>query len=220
MVSVSACGQGIDSDPSGDSSMEREPSADEQPAEEQAPEAPEASASKAFPQTSVEYAEINGTSGLLRSVGLCQLVAGYDAGAGLYRVTRMGGAPEVSGPTTYVELELLEAWSDDAPLRPVLAIPGGLASDRQALAVWTIEHLRQGEDIGVLLASPTADSDGYYRLYNLGLFQNAGTGFTNGQLFSLNPVSTSELGEIVGAAVARAGQSDCPDRQPEHSPSP
>ncbi len=168
---------------------------------------------------SVEYSEIHAGEVSLREIGLCELVEGYDAGAGLYRVGKIVGVSEASGPATYVELELLEAWSANAPGSPTVRVDGGPSADFKATTASSIDA-RKGEEIGALLAAPTPVSNNFYRLFAHGVFHDVGAGFTNGQLFSQAPVSAAALGAFIGAAIAKAGREDCPDQRPEHPPMP
>jgi hypothetical protein len=178
--------------------------------------ATESSLGQVTPGASVQYKAIQATSMSLREMGLCELAKAYNAGAGLYRVGKMTGVVEKSGPNTYVELELLEAWSPSAPGNPTVRIPGGPTADGMT-ALWLIDA-HEGEVLGVLLSAPRAGEGDVYRLYPLGVFHDVGGGYTNGQLFTTNPVSPKVLGEIVGSAVAADGSPDCPDRQPDRQP--
>jgi hypothetical protein len=131
----------------------------------------------------------------------------------------MVGVSEPSSPATYIQLELLTSWSADAPASPIVRVVGGPSADGNS-TLMTIIDARQGEEIGVLLARPTADNNNYYGLFPLGVFHDLGEGYTNGQLFALNPVSADKLGSVVAAASAKAGEPDCPDQRPERPPEP
>jgi hypothetical protein len=131
----------------------------------------------------------------------------------------MIGVTEDVGARTFIHLELLEAWSPNAPGNPVARIHGGPGPD--GVTVGFPVSLRKGEVVGILLIEPvdsedsTRDTKGFYGLYVPGIFHDVGDGFTNGQLFSQRRVSVAELGAFITAAVAKAGSPDCPDVLPD-----
>ena len=159
-----------------------------------------------------EYAMVN--QGVHRSMDLldlCKLARmPMWAGAGFYRVTALTGYTEATtepdSPTgftavTYVELELVEAWSPVAPKKPVARISGGPGTNGTN-ALWHV-RLQVDEELGVLLGLPRKDNLGFYDLHPLGLFQRrSGGGYTNEQLFTQRRVQRGELSELIRGAWA------------------
>jgi hypothetical protein len=157
-----------------------------------------------------EYQHISGLHGSQRLVGICELTRILTGPAGAYRVVRMTGVtepiPELGGALgafTYVELDLAEAWSDDAPQSAIARISGGPTADPAITAGWRVT-LSVGELLGLVLQAPTPENKGYYGIHNLGVFQsNPRTGgMSNGQLFTETTMPLSALGPIVRRAVA------------------
>jgi len=164
--------------------------------------------------TTREFLEIHAASTSDRDVGLCELLATHDAGAGLYRVEKMVGVAEPSSPVTYIELDLVEPWSANAPEHPTGQVFGGPSADGKTIRLADIDA-KVGEQLGIFLAKPDDRSNGAYRLSVLGVFHDRGEGYSNGQLFSLHPVSSDELAALVGTVADIAHSPDCPDVRPE-----
>jgi hypothetical protein len=158
--------------------------------------------------TFVRYSKIEGEAGSQRDVRLCQLVELAAGPAGLYRVDNLVGVPETTPegaltPATYVELSLVEAWTEDAPSTAVARISGGPADSERTLS-WSLS-LSQGEVAGILFQKPSAYTNGFYGLHNLGVFRDLGQGATNGQLFTKETVSLGQLkGRLQRALKTRA----------------
>ena len=150
----------------------------------------------------VRYETIKDTvSTTSRSVNLCELVHTLGEAAGVYRVLSLTGVPEpqpkvpnYGNPVTYVELELVEPWSQDAPTVAVVRTPGGPTGTGTTQG-WLVP-LTVGEEVGVLLFTPPQNK-GFYAINPLGVFrQDAGGGVSNGQLFTKAPMDSKTLGAM------------------------
>ena len=158
----------------------------------------------------IEYDAIEAGDLSQREVGLCELLSSYGAGAGLYRVARLVGQTEESlkvpgrlHPFTYVELELLIPWTDNAPAQPVARIRGGPMPDGSTVS-WDIT-LHRGEDVGVLLYQPVPENGGFYGIYPLTVFRDTGEGYNNDQLFVGEHLSAEMLGVRIREAAQTLG---------------
>jgi hypothetical protein len=180
------------------------------PATENVPASAKASA-VATAADPVPYKRIHATAhSAKRPVGLCELGRFLDGGAGMYKVVSLTGQTEATEAGThdgftYVELELVEAWTDDAPEHPVARISGGPAG--KGITKGFAIDLAVGEMLGVMLYAPRDENRGFYGMDSLGLFQGPGrSGFTNGQLFLDAPRGLEEIGKLVrGNALAKGG---------------
>jgi hypothetical protein len=168
--------------------------------------APEGHAARPRPRA-VTYSSIpGGAHASKRPVGLCELVRILDGGGGLYKVVRLKGVEEAGGVTD-VELERVEAWTPDAPERPIARIQGGPAGGGVTRA-WELS-LRVGETLGVLFYAPREENRGRWGIDSLGVFQPDERGHvTNGQLFRERPYDLGEIGRLVRADAESHGA--CP----------
>jgi hypothetical protein len=133
----------------------------------------------------------------------------YRQGAGVYRVNSLVGYTEPTSPGssvfdgfTYVELELLEDWSGNAPKSAVARIDGGPSSRPGVTKSWAV-RLRLGEEIGVILDPPSDDNYGYHSLRELTVFhQTPSGGFSNGFLFTHRTMKSGDIAKLVRRALA------------------
>ena len=158
-------------------------------------------------------------------IGLCKTALRLGGPAGLYRVERMTSQMEVkrsgnSQPFTYVELALLEGWSEGAPKEPVARIRGGVFPDGNAGCFEV--SLNVGEIVGLILQKPTEENLGYYGIDELGVFhKRKDERYTNGYHFITNRKTLSELGKIIISVIEnRANGCTEPDiyEDPESEP--
>jgi hypothetical protein len=148
-----------------------------------------------------------------RAESLCELVRFFPDGAGFYRVTKLTGVteevygrPGVYDGFTYVELELLSAWSPSAPTNPVARISGG-PDGNGATRSFDVE-LAVGETVGLLLRK-LPDNYGYFSLDPLGCWKLVDGGLTNGQILTKTRMDAAALGAILRVDYA-ATPGTCP----------
>lgn len=155
----------------------------------------------------VNYEEIGGASAVLTNIrSACELALGAEQ-AGRYRVTSMTGVyeefPHDSGewkPRTYVELELVEAWSPNAS-DVTVRVAGGPLPDGTHVAQFVT--LRDGETIGAILEGPQADNADYRHLAVQRLFRGTDDDMSNGYLSA----TTVELSALAKHAIK---DGECP----------
>lgn len=169
------------------------------------------------------HASIGGGPGPLQvALSLCTLRGLCSSGAGLYRVASLvstvesregyAGEPDAcNGLTsfTYVELELVEGWTEAAPSRAIARIEGGPIPGCGTLE-WEVS-LAVDQVLGVLLTPPTADDRGYFRLNPQCLFHEEGGHYSNNVIFVHHPATAQEVGAAVRAADDGCTQDVLPD---------
>jgi hypothetical protein len=147
---------------------------------------------------------------LLRPVGLCELAQFYSAGAGFYRVAQMTGFleeiprawnPELAKGTmagfTYVDLELVEAWTTDAPKNPRVRIEGGPSGLEGGCAGGFSIHLAVDETVGILIEEASPRNADQLGLHELTVFhRDASRRFSNGQLTFAAPELTKHVHDV------------------------
>ncbi|HKO93280.1 MAG TPA: hypothetical protein VJU61_19125 [Polyangiaceae bacterium] len=174
----------------------------------------------------VHYVDVRADAqSLQRPIGLCQLAEYYTAGAGVYRVLQMTGfveqipeAPKGSlAGFTYVDLELLEAWTADAPTTPRVRIPGGPSPrEGEEPQGFTID-LAIDEPVGLLIEEPSSRNLDQLGLHELTVFHADEAGrFSNGQL----TFDAAELGKNVRAIFDDPASVDCKSLVPPESGPP
>jgi hypothetical protein len=176
-------------------------------------------------QAGVHYPSVHATSqSSQRPVGLCELAQYYAAGAGVYRVVQMTGlveqdpeAPKGSlAGFTYVDLELLEAWTTDAPKTPRVRITGGplpkgIEGDPGGFTI----DLTVDEPVGLLIEEASSRNLNQLGLHELTVFHADEAGrFSNGQL----TFDAGELGKNVRAIFEDPASVDCQSLLPPESP--
>jgi hypothetical protein len=159
----------------------------------------------------VAYRELGHQSGYsyVNVLSLCKLLPFFREGAGLYRVKKltgvteeMYGRPGVYDGFTYVEFELLNDWSGNAPKNPIARIAGG-PDGNGATRSFDVE-LAVGETVGLLLRK-LPDNYGYFSLEPSACWKAAGGGLTNGLYFTKTAVDASRLGAIIRELWAAGG---------------
>jgi hypothetical protein len=174
----------------------------------------------------VHYTSVQATVlSSMRPVGLCELAHYYSAGAGVYRVAQMTGFlaeiprawnPELAKGTmagfTYVDLELLEAWTTNAPKNPRVRIEGGplpkgVEGDPGGFSI----DLAIDEAVGVLIEEASPRNADQLGLHELTVFhRGASSRFSNGQL----SFDAAELGKHVHEIFEDPASVDCDSLKP------
>jgi hypothetical protein len=112
---------------------------------------------------------------LYRRHSLCENLAKFDGGAGLFQVVSMVSHLEKPNdvdrlmPYTYVTLKLIDSWASETPANLTVRMRGG-QTPGESTAITTVD-LTVGENVGLALFAPTAYNKGYYAVHPLGVFR-------------------------------------------------
>ena len=173
---------------------------------------------------SVEYKTLVQADIDSRSVGLCELSRFYTAGSGVYRVSRMIGVTEqvpdgAKGSRsgyTYVDLQLQEPWTQNAPVSPQVRVSGGPSAKPDVTMLWSVA-LTLDEQVAVMLEDKLDSNAGYLGLRTLALFHLDESGhFTNGQL----TFTPEDLARAITGIFEQPGSVDCDALLPPRPISP
>jgi len=142
----------------------------------------------------------------------------------LYRVAQMTGLleeiPEAFNPElakgtmagfTYVDLELVEAWTTDAPKNPRVRIEGGPVPNMTGVSGGFSIHLAIDETVGVLIEKASPRNADQLGLHELTVFhRDAARRFSNGQL----TFDAAELAKHVHDVFEDPASVDCDSLKP------